>query len=435
MSKRAWKLSGLTVALAASFGLAKPPDLPIDPTITCAPAVVTEQVVAAPPAACPACPASAPVCPHSGRCADVPPTLERLSQAPQEEPTFVQNGPCELARPAKAACPYCAKPDAYSAKPCCPSVPEVSVLDNLRKLAQARQLFQQGELCRKAGQLEHACEYYEQINAIAAGCSYDHAANQQLTTVRDAIARAHQPEVPTGEEAAEVITTAPKIVVRPAQRSPKIDWAAKVQKFQLNQVNKLLERSHAALQAGERDQALKLAEKALRLEKLRTKGLKKPEQSSAVCPALPPVDSNVVGVLDGIQCECELGMCAGCPVAKAFAGCGSSVGAGAGALVGALMGRTCDSTTAVGEEACCPVGGCATSKCPCLQVSKPCQDLELCPAAPVTHVSDWVHRVGEVSVTGCGTSRMQLNMGVLVIKVESGPHGETWSFGVTFDCK
>jgi hypothetical protein len=149
---RTTSLAVLAGLLAQGMSPAKPPDLPVDETVLCQPSG-PQTPVSPPPASLPNPPAFG--CPYLNRQA----TPKPASGEPARRP--------------------------------------VSVLDNLVKLGQAQQLYDQAEHDRLTGHIDAARATYELVRTICPGSRLDELAAQRLGELR---APANSEPLPTAAE-------------------------------------------------------------------------------------------------------------------------------------------------------------------------------------------------------------------------------------------
>lgn len=185
------------VGWCVSAAAAKPPDLPIDEKIYCAPGMPPDGAV-------PAAPgedddvhvraAQLGALRTASRCVlfaahpllALLPVEEWLADAEEqaEAPAPVSGGYVlpPAGEPANDfTCPYLREKADREQDPSCPqtAVPG-SVLENLEKLEQAARVYREAGAARRAGQFEDARKAYESIRQLCPGSRYDRLACEQL---------------------------------------------------------------------------------------------------------------------------------------------------------------------------------------------------------------------------------------------------------------
>jgi hypothetical protein len=158
MSTSRWTAVVVAAALCGPAALAKPPELPLDPTVSCREAPAGLTPVAAE----------------------------------------------ELEPPIATPCPFTARPMPCPVEACETDGPADNVLDNLHKLTRAAALYRKAEAAHAAGDWAAATAGYARVMAACPGSRYDRMAAARL---REVVARADADS--TGEESEPLAVGAP----------------------------------------------------------------------------------------------------------------------------------------------------------------------------------------------------------------------------------
>jgi hypothetical protein len=132
--------------------------------------------------------------------------IEQVPILPSEEGGAEESAepPPSKPSPSTFVCPYLQQKEAERNKDSEPKPPAVggSVLENLDKLEKAEKIYRHAEHCRRAGLLEEACWFYEEVHELCPGSRFDRKASVRLQLVQAQLA---SEATETGAEEQEVL--------------------------------------------------------------------------------------------------------------------------------------------------------------------------------------------------------------------------------------